>query len=396
VAVGRMTQDEAFLPPTSNPTLAAAAEAALPARSLDGHADTFNSSIRLTATPAAGLRLNAVVARNQRDNQTTSRLYPAVATDLFIGPEARRAPAFSFKQNRIKASADYRIGAGSAVSAGVDRDENIRSWQDVVATRETTVWARGSISPVEPLALSLKLSTADRGHSPYGRATWVTSLQNPLLRKYNLTDRERKTAALRADVTVSETLSVGLYADLSRDNYPETSLGLTLARSLSGGVDVAWTMSEDTQFHAYAQNERTRSMQAGSEAFAAPDWWSRSHDTAHVLGLGVKHSALKGQLVLGGDLSVVRSRASTSLTTVVGAAPYPTATQQRDSLRLHATWKLKEDLSVVGRYGFERQAQADWRLDGLQPDTLQNLLALGETPANYRVNVFSVALRYRY
>lgn len=396
VAIGRMTQDEAFLAPTLNPTLAVAASAAMPAASLDGRADTFNASVQLSAAPAEGLRLNASVARNVRDNQTTSRLYPALSTDTFLDPGARRAPAFSFKQNRFKAGADYRIGRTATVAAGVERDERIRSWQDVVSTRETTLWARGSVQPTEELALSLKVSRAERDPSSYGSATWVTSPQNPLLRKFNLAERDRETAALRADLTLSEALSIGLHVDLSRDTFPDAVLGMTLARNLSGGADIAYTVSEQTQLHAFAQAERMRSMQAGSEAFGAPDWWSRSHDTAHVLGFGVKHSALKGRLEVGGDVVMSRSRANVGVVTRVAETPYPTATQQRDSLRLHATWKLKDGMSIVGRYAFERQAQADWRLDGLQPDTLVNLLALGETPPNYRVNVFSVALRYSF
>jgi MtrB/PioB family decaheme-associated outer membrane protein len=393
VAVGRMRQDEAFLPATLNPTLA---PAALPAPSLDGRVETFDSSLKLTAAPADGLRLNASVARNVRDNQTTSRLYPALAADLFLESGTRRAPAFSVKQNRFKAGADYRIGKTASVAAGVDWDERTRSWQDVVTTHDTSLWARGSVTPTEALVLSLKLARAERSHSAYGSATWVTALQNPLLRKFNLAERQRETAALRADITLSETVSIGLHVDLSRDNFPDTVLGMTLARNLSGGADVAWSLSDTTQLHAYVQGERMRSAQAGSEAFAAPDWWSRAHDTAQVLGLGVKHLALKGQLALGGDVVTSRSRANTGVTTQVAESPYPTATQARDSLRLHATWKLQEALSIVGRYAFERQAQADWRLDGLQPDTVANLLALGEAPARYRVNVFSVALRYRY
>ena len=38
----------------------------------------------------------------------------------------------------------------------------------------------------------------------------------------------------------------------------------------------------------------------------------------------------------------------------------------------------------------------DWRLDGVTPDAVPNLLALGELAPNYRVHVLRLGLRYRF
>ena len=100
-----MTQDDAFLPATINPNLAPTVPA-LPATSLDGEADTFNASVRVTATPTDRLRVNASYARDERDNQTDSLLYPAVSTDLFLDPTPRANQPFSFTQDRYSLDAE--------------------------------------------------------------------------------------------------------------------------------------------------------------------------------------------------------------------------------------------------------------------------------------------------
>jgi opacity protein-like surface antigen len=76
--------------------------------------------------------------------------------------------------------------------------------------------------------------------------------------------------------------------------------------------------------------------------------------------------------------------------------PFPTATTALDSVKLFATYRLRENVSLTGSYGYERYEARDWRLDGVLPATVPNLLALGELPPRYHVHVIRVGLRYRF
>ena len=69
LAWGRMTQDDAFLPPTQNALLAPTV-LPLPSQSLGGRVDTYNGGLKLTATPLEGLRLIASYDYDRRDNRT--------------------------------------------------------------------------------------------------------------------------------------------------------------------------------------------------------------------------------------------------------------------------------------------------------------------------------------
>jgi hypothetical protein len=120
-AFGRLTQDEPFLPLTTNTTLLAGA---VPQASLQGKVESFDGSVRISATPMQHLRVQASYAYNGRENKSPIASYPSVATDMFVGT-ARSNVAFTFKQNRYKLSADYSGLAKVKLSAGFE--ENARS-----------------------------------------------------------------------------------------------------------------------------------------------------------------------------------------------------------------------------------------------------------------------------
>ncbi len=394
LAIGRMTQDAGYLAATLNTT--GLTVPALPAQSLGGRVNTFNGHVRVTATPVERLRLTASYARDERDNETPSLSYPPVQTDMFLALTPRTNQAFSFWQDRFKLSAEYRGPGSLKSSVGAEQDNRERSSQDVATTRETTLWGRVAVQALENVGLALKLAHAKRDNSSYASATWVAPPQNPLLRKFNLAERSRDTAGLRADVTISESASLGVNVDYAFDDYTDSPIGLKNGRSISFGGDLSVAISEQTQLHLYAQGERIRSTQAGSQTFALPNWSGRSKDGVDVFGVGVKHAALKGKLDIGADLVSSRSRSDIAVDTGVAGGEFPTATTRLDSLKLSATYRLQDNLWLLGSYWYEHYDAKDWRVDGVQPGTLPDLLALGEQAPRYNVNVVRVAVRYRF
>jgi MtrB/PioB family decaheme-associated outer membrane protein len=392
IAAGRMTQDAAFVAATLNPNLAAS----LPATSLQGKVDTFTAHLNLNATPVPGLRLNAGVWRDQRDNRTPVYAMPALATDLFLYPGTRRNAPFSVKQSHFKASGDWRATQAFRVAAGYERDERVRSYQAAVRTAEDTVWGRASLQALENWQVSLRVAHAERTHSPYGSVTYGIAPQNSLLRLPNLAQRNRNTTGLRTDIGVTEKITLALFADLSDDRYPDATIGLQRARSTTSGMELAIAVAEQSQVYFFFQDDQGRSRQAGSEAFAAPDWTGRLIDSTQVAGFGAKHQLLGGKLELGADAVFTRSRSRASVETVVGGPAYPVARDARDSSKLYASYRLDEKMSISARWWYEEQHMADWHLDGIAPGSVGSLLALGELAPSYRVHVLSLALRYRY
>ena len=393
IALGRMTQDAAYLAATLNPGLAVPA---MPVQSLRGRADTLNASLKLTAAPTERVRVNASYTRDERDNQTPVETYPSVSTDMFVGALTRSNQPYSFTQDRLKINADYRGPGSLKAVVGAEQDNRHRTLQEAGTTREATFWGRVTGQPAENLSVALKLAHAERKLSDYTVVASIEPAENPLLRKYNMANRSRDTAGVRADITLSEKVTIGINVDFANDDYSDSSIGLTDGRSVNFGADASFAISEQTQLHVYGQGERIRSRQAGSQAYAQPDWWAHSEDTVSVIGLGVKHAAIKDKLDIGADLAFSRSRSDVNIDTGATIPAFPTATTALDSLKLYATYRLKDNLSVTGSYWYEHYEAQDWHLDGVLPATIPNVLTFGEQPPHYRVNVFRVALRYRF
>lgn len=393
IAFGRMTQDAAYLPATTNTGLVVVP--ALPAQSLQGRADTLNASLRLSAALNEQLRLNASYTHDERDNQTPIATYPSVATDMFVGV-ARSNQAYSFTQDKFRLSADYRGPGSMKSSVGADHDTRKRPGQEAETTREATLWGRVGFQPDEKVTLAVKGAHAQRNASDYVTVAAIVPPENPLLRKYNMADRTRDTVGLRAELAATENLSIGLGGDVAYDDYSNSTIGLLDGRTASFGGDVSVVLSDATQLNFYAQAERIRSRQAGSEVFAQPDWKGKNEDAVDLVGVGLKHFALGGKLEVGADLVFSRSRSDVTVETAATNPGFPQANTSLDMFKLRATYRLSGNMSLTGSYWYERYTAADWMYDGVLPSTMSNLLAFGEQPPHYTVNVVQLALRYRF
>jgi MtrB/PioB family decaheme-associated outer membrane protein len=394
-ALGRMTQDDMFLPPTQNAALAPSIPA-LPSPNLGGRVDTFNGGLKLTAAPLAGLRLTASYDRDRRDNRTPVRNYPVVTTDMIVAGSRINTP-FSYTLDRFKLIGDYsgELPWHMRLSGGAEQDRRNRSYQEVVDTRETTLWGKVTAQPRDKLSVSLKLAHAWRDNSVYGTAFWFYP-ENPQLRKFNLADRLRDSAEARLDYTFNEKVSLGVTADFANDDYSHSPVGLTSARSANFAAELAVAFNERTRGRAFVQSQIIRSQQNGSQAFAGPDWSGRVKDTFDVLGVGVKHVAIPEKFDIGADLSISRAHSDTAVDSSLGSSPFPTATSKLDSITLYGLYKLKDNMSIAGSYAYEHYESTDWHLDGVGPATVSNLLALGTQAPRYSLSVLRIALRYRF
>jgi MtrB/PioB family decaheme-associated outer membrane protein len=389
-SVGRMTQNQAFLASTLNSTLVVPD---LPAASLDGHVDTLDATVRLTATPMDPLRIAASFTHNERDNKTSSLAYAQVTTDMTVGPAVSNLP-YSFTRDLAKLEADWR-GKGWKLAGGLDFDELKRTLQETGKTEEFTTWARGSLQPLDSLGLDLKLLHGQRSNDGYTTLASPTP-QNPLMRKFNEADRRRNLAEVRADWSIEDGIGLGFNLDVTDDTYSDSLIGLTGAHSTSLGVDFSAAIAEGTQFRAYMQSEQIHSTMANSQQFSDPDWMGKAKDNFDTLGAGLTHAVMKGRLELAADLTLARAHNDTTIWFGSYGTPFPTVKTSLQSLTLSGTWHQDAHWTFLGSLAYEQYGSSDWHYDGVAPGTVPNLLALGEQAPHYNVGVIRFAARYRF
>jgi len=392
IAWGRMTQNQNFPASTLNAGLAVPG---LPGGSLNGRAATLDANLKLTSAVTKQLRLSAIYTHNDRDNETQQASYPSVSTDMFLGTARTNLP-YSFTQDKLKLSADYRFTSLTRASVGFDHDRRKRSYQEVNTTNEDALWGRITTRALDKVDVTLKLAHGERKGSAYQAVPAILQPENPLLRKYNMANRDRDSAGLRIDIAATDSVNVGLGAESNKDDYSDSAIGLTSGRDLSLNADVSWIVTELTSLQLFVNRQEIKSTQRGSQTFSTPDWTGENKDTINTLGIGVKHAAIKDKLDIGADYTVSRSSSDISVNTGASNPAFPNLSASLDSLKLYANYRLKDNVALLGGYWYERYDTRNWMLEGVTPGTIPNVLTLGEQTPRYHVNVVRLAVRYRF
>ncbi len=392
VALGRMTQDENFLAPTLNTGLAVPA---LPRNSLDGKVNTLDANLKLSSVVTDKLRLNASGTYHDRDNRTPQAAFPWVTLDTTVRP-ARKYLPYSFTQETLKLSADYRVVKNIRTSVGFDNDLHKRTYQEAEKTRENTFWGKVSAHTRDNVDVMFKLAHGERDQLGYAAVPDITSVENPLLMKYYMANRKRNSTGLRVDVAASDAVNIGFGLDYAKDEYPDSVLGLTNSRDFTLSGDASVLLSQKTSLHFFLNHEEIHSKQAGYDTSSLAGWFAENDDTIDVLGFGVKRVVMTKKLDVGADYTVSQSHGAVTVNTVAPTPPFPDLVSRLDSLKLYATYRLKDNMSLQGAYWHERYQSENWMLDGVTPSTISNVVAFGEQPPSYSVNVITLALRYKF
>jgi MtrB/PioB family decaheme-associated outer membrane protein len=393
LALGRMLQDEGFLPATVNPTIA---PIALPRSSLQGRVDTTRAELKVVSALSARAGLNFAYSYDDRDNKTPQSTFNWVTTDMQPAATARVNLPYSYTRNLFKVSADYRITPRDKASLGIDRDGQERTFQEVSKTTEDTAWARFALRR-DLIDASANYAHGRRDGSSYTAVPQISPPENPVLRKYNMADRERDLLGVRVAVTPVDIITVGLDYSVTRDDYAQSPVGLTYGRQNTVGADFSARVSQDTSVHLYYSREEITSRQAGAQSFTnPPDWSAENVDTIQTAGIGLKHALIPETVDVGADLTTSRSVGDIKVSVTSSDPAFPSIKSDLDSFKLYATYKVKTDLSVRASLWHERYSSQNWAIDGVGPSTIPNVLTLGETSPEYKVNVVSVSLRYRF
>ncbi|MDT0497834.1 MtrB/PioB family decaheme-associated outer membrane protein [Algiphilus sp. W345] len=393
LSYGRGRQDQDYIEPTINDTLGVAA---LPQSSLDGRVDTVNHLLRLSARPARGLSLTAQYTLDQRKNHTDMAEYQQVPSDAYVGEYRVNLP-YSYKRQAAEVEARYRLRPDLQFLLGGEKQRYDRSYQEVARTQTTKAWAGLRTSLLQRIDLDLRYTHSSRSVSSWheldvdGRP-----LENPLLRRFNLAARTRN--AVSVSGSFSPHRGVMLAADFQwrEDRYDDTQIGLTRAEDRIGTIDAGWTPVADVSLHAYTSLERIESQQAGSRRYSTPDWYGSSDDTIRTIGFDGQWKQAINKADLGLNYSDSRASESVGIDAGASAAGFPDNDTRFRSLRFYARYPVNARMTTMLSYAWQSLRYSDWSLDGLEPDTVSNLLATATgTPTDHE-RLLILSLRYAF
>jgi MtrB/PioB family decaheme-associated outer membrane protein len=427
LAIGRMTQDEAFLAYTANPVIAASIVQPLPRSSLDGRIDTTVANLRIGDRPTDRLHWNASLRYDDRDNQTPRNEYVYIGGDSMaqnVAPNSNRRrfnEPYSYSETRLKLDAGYRFGRRTALNGAVERRDIERTYSEREDADETLFSLSLRHAASEWFSGSLRLIRADRegstyhgnepflsGYAPGYTSTVAGGWENPpSFRRFSIADRTRDRIGANVTLTPNAAWSIGFDLQQVEDDYHRSELGLRRSDSDVFTVDVAFMPTEGLSSYLFYSRESMEIDQNGqsiggatreNDAINPARRWNAFHasdvDTG---GAGLKWKPAD-RFDLGVDYLVARSESLITVTTgsALTSRPLPPVKTRLNSLSVFGKYLLRENLSLHMRIWNERYRSTDFVLDGVEANQLANVILLGEESPNYSVNVVTMSLMYRF
>jgi MtrB/PioB family decaheme-associated outer membrane protein len=405
-SLGRGEQDDTFLPFTTN---ALVQTTPLPRTSLDGKIDLAHLDLQLSGNLGRwlpvlqGLRGKLSYRYDERDNNTPQAEYSYVEGDTFPAGVATNLP-YGYRRQHVSLFGEYdlgrllRLGSGRSarLSGGWDREEWDRTFQETPESTEDRGWVRMRVRPVSWLMLDARYGGANRDADPYVSTAVPDAPQNPLLRKFNLANRERDFWDLDAQLSLPGNVALSIQGFEREDDYIDSPIGLTGSRDVGGTLDLSWSVTEKIAAFAFYAHQEITSEQNGSQSFGAPDWRAESRDRIESGSLGLRLTQLGDRWNVQFDYFVMDSRGEIEMLAGAAATAFPPLRIRSHGPRLKVVFRATPALEVIGNLQYEHFDADDWALDGVEPATLPSVLSSGADAYDYDVNLAGLSFRYSF
>lgn len=393
VASGQGEQDEPLLPYTNNPGINAAA---LPRGTLDGEVDTANYALTVTSRPLPKGRIKFSYRFDERDNRTPQAGWNRVVTDFFVSGDIEQNIPYSFERSTISLSGELVVWKDIRLSAGGERKEIERDFQEVAEHTIDSGWGQARWRPLAWLDLKIKGGASERDIDRYDESVAVSLGQNPLMRKYNLAYRYRSYGELVASITpVDSPLSFSTTVLFADDRYNKSLLGLTDSEELRATADISWAVTDTSSVYLVFGHENIDALQLGSEQSDVWDWSASHDDTFDHIGAGFHWRQADGKYDVRFDYN--RSDGETRVdyfSASGGASRLPDLTSTLDSARVEVAYRWSDRIHATLDLRYESFEVDDYAL--VSANTIPTVLTLGAQPYDYKVWALGLGVRYNF
>ena len=420
----RLQQDDSFLPFSSVITAAVP----LPRLDLGARVDSTVANLNYSRQLSRRMLLRLRYKITDRDNKTPVELYQRVPGDSasqgeLLSANARRNRVYDQQSTRVNADLSYRLGGGNRLAFGVEREQKDRNAVDVATTTENTGFVKLNFAPSTLASSWIKFSRSQRdasrydstvpflaGHNPDFLATLVGNdlfENDPLLRRYHLTDRDRDEFSAAVNFYPSDKVGLSLLAKNSNDDYPDAITGLQESTRRNIAVDLSYTPQTSWQASVYYNFDNYDNRQNGfaRRGGGAPtpffpaavrdpgnNWRMDSEDNVHTVGAGVDWVLLDGRLQLQLDGSYADAITTTTpFSTGQPWANFPDVATLIKNVSLVADYKITDSRELKLTWFFEDYQSSDWAFDEVGVDTLSNVLLLGNQSPYYAGNLLMLS-----
>ncbi|HJZ76069.1 MAG TPA: MtrB/PioB family outer membrane beta-barrel protein [Vicinamibacterales bacterium] len=398
LSVGRMSQNDALLPMTVNAQLPVVP---LERRTAEAEARTVAMYYNVTSRPTSTLWFSARYRQYELDNRT-----PVFETGAYVNYDTaytatlnHESEPFGYTRHTFDADASYSPVRYLGLRAGYTRAQNDRTYRIVERTTEDIGRFSIDLTGVSWLTLRGVYEHGQLRGSPVDEAELIAIGEQPSLRQFDISDRDRDRVSAIVYVTPASFLSFSGTAGVGRENYPGTNFGLRSNDNHVYSVGVNYVPGEKVNLGIEYGWEKYDALQASRTANPAPDptftdprrdWTDDSADTVKTwtVSLDLLRVMPKTELRIAYDVSDARSTYVYGLapsTTLAPPAQLPAVTNALRRGTVDGKYFLTPHFAVGGIYWYDAYQTSDFAL-GPQPG-----LAL---PATASPGIVMIGYRY--
>ncbi|WP_428353373.1 MtrB/PioB family decaheme-associated outer membrane protein [Methyloprofundus sp.] len=424
---GLMLQDAAYIGYTVNPLLSVTSP--VPRQDADAQAETLHANLVFTTVPIKNVDIRSSYTYDQRSNDSPMDYYDVLRNDSEnqitqnSSQTIRENLTYGRKQHKFKIDSGYRFLARNKLTIGYAYERNDRDYAEVDHTDEHNAHIKLASRFRNGLNGWLKYEYISRNaseysgnslylqsHTPEYLATVPESVRfenDPLIRQYNLADVKRNKVSFALNWLLLDPLSIGFNGRYNQDDFDQSELGLTFADSFSGTLDLNYAIIDGLSLYGfysyeYFQNQQdgyTRSTNVGLEDRRPEQFWAvNTQDKINTFGVGVDWSLIRNVLDL--QLDYTYSDALTETNTEQGGnlngEPLPDLKTLIHSLNVRANYRLLENMRLQLSYRYEFFVTDDYALDNISPDSIDEVLSLGNSSPDYNAHVVGLSAFYEF
>ncbi|WP_351088643.1 MtrB/PioB family decaheme-associated outer membrane protein [Shewanella sp. S1-49-MNA-CIBAN-0167] len=382
--LGQMTQDQQLT--------SLGYSYSLPADSIDAKVDIAGMTLKAVTKLSRAWRLTGSYDYNDRENNTKIEQWTQISINDVTGKVVYNTP-YDHTSHRAKLSTDYRISHDIKLDAGYDFRRDERSNQGRETTDDNNVWARLRLNSFDMWDMWLKGSFSKRDGSEYLASESSSAEQNPLLRRYYIADRDRTQVEARINHTPMDNLNIDFGVRYAFDDYTDTQIGLTESKDTNYDININYMINNDININTFYNHQIIKSAQSGSANVSIATWQADIEDTVDVVGAGLSYNNLMdSRLRLGLDYTYSDSDSTTQVRQGV-SGDYGDYFAKVHNINVYAQYQATDKMSLRIDYKMEKYLDNDDAND-IEPDTIWNVMSLGNLQHDYTAHMIMLNVRY--
>lgn len=434
---GIQTQDDSFQPMTSNQNILADSRLpALPASSLKGRVDTWNSDLKWNWKPVSSASSNLYAKHYRFDNKTPSLLFDqyvpydaslstSAPTTTFNPTRSRRTLPLGY--NRTNAGTDlyYAFARSLSMKMVYDWEQYLRDYRETFKTTEHTATVSFNYKPASSFSFRPSY-TYKRRHAhdydaervaeetyPLGEGTSLGQL--PELRKYDQASRIRNRVGAKADWDITDALNLAVDSAYTINNYI-SDYGLLGDKSLYYAVDLGVTPSDRLRLSGGYAWERTTSQtraryrESASLDLASNDWVGQLDDLVQTVHADLDCVVVPNTFdtTIGWSMSYAKGtqqaynpnglQGTASQITSATATDLPNTYNRLNQLSALFRYHLTASTTLKAQYAYQRYTETDWTQDSLDvyQTSWNSSVFLGATQPSYEAHIIGLGVSYKF